>query len=109
MADEDNVSLEYLQRKLAQIQRAAEAPLHSGGGGGTFDGMDARVAKLEGQLEKVGGKVDDLRIDMAVLKEKVSHLPGKGFIVTATVTTLALLTAVIVFQDRISAFLTTLK
>jgi hypothetical protein len=71
--------------------------------------MEARVAKLEGQVEKLGGKVDDLRIDMAVLKERVSHLPGKGFIVTATVTTLGLLAALILFQDRITAFLGTIK
>lgn len=80
-------------------------PLKDGGGGGTFDDMEARVQKLESQFDKLNDKVDGLRIDTAVLKEKVSNLPGKGFIVTATVSALALFSAVVIFQERIVAIL----
>jgi hypothetical protein len=79
--------------------------LKSGGGGGTFDGMEQRVAKIEGQFEKLNEKVDTLRIDVAVLKERVGNLPSKGFIVSATVTSLALLGAVSVFGERLLALL----
>ena len=79
--------------------------LKDGGGGGTFDGMEARVAKLEGQFDKLNDKVDGLRIDTAVLKEKVSNLPSKGFIVTATVSALALFSGLVLFGQKIIAFL----
>lgn len=76
-------------------------PLKGGGGDGTFDGMEQRVAKLESQFEKLNEKVDTLRIDVAVLKERVGNLPSKGFIVTATVTSLALIGALSVFGERL--------
>lgn len=82
-----------------------EPPLKSGGGDGTFDDMEARVSKLEGQFDKLNDKVDELRIDVAVLKERVGNLPTKGFIVTALLSSLALLTALIVFQDRIASMI----
>lgn len=67
--------------------------------------MEARVAKSGGQFDKLNDKVDELRIDTAVLKEKVSNLPGKGFIVTATVAALAFFSAVVIYQERLSAIL----
>lgn len=76
-------------------------PLQSGGGGGTFNPMEARVSKLESQFEKLNDKIDELRIDVAILKEKVSNLPSKGFIVTATVSALAFFSALILFKDAI--------
>lgn len=82
-------------------ERSAQQ-LKSGGDGGNNGGMDARVAKLESQFEKLNEKVDQLRIDTAVLKEKVSNLPGKGFIVTATVSALALFSALILFKEKIA-------
>jgi hypothetical protein len=85
--------------------RKRDASLKSGGGDGTFEGMEARVSKLEGQFDKLNDKVDGLRIDVAVLKEKVSNLPSKGFIVTATVGALALFSALVLFQERIAALL----
>ncbi len=43
------------------------------------------------------------RIDVALarLEERVAHLPGKGFIVSALMTTIGLMTAVIVLADKI--------
>ncbi len=93
--------------KLVTEEYVAEGSAHlkGGGGDGTLDPMEARVAKLEGQFDKLNDKVDELRIDVAVLKEKVSNLPGKGFIVTATAGALALFSAVVLLQERISALL----
>lgn len=65
--------------------------------------MEARVTKLEGQFEKLNEKVDELRIDTAVLKEKVSNLPSKGFIVTSTVMALTFFAALMLFKDKIIA------
>lgn len=71
-------------------------PLQPPGGGGTFDGMEARVARLEADVGHIKDDVGDLKAwsasirtdisslktETAVLSERVSHLPGKGFIVT---------------------------
>lgn len=77
----------------------------SGDGGGMDGDMEARVTKLEGQFDKLNDKVDGLRIDVAVLNERVSNLPSKGFIVTATVGALALFSAIVLLQERIAALL----
>jgi hypothetical protein len=71
-------------------------PLQAGGGGGTFDGMEARVARLEADVEHIKNDISEikntskevanalhgLQIDFASLKERVTHLPSKGFIVS---------------------------
>jgi outer membrane murein-binding lipoprotein Lpp len=151
-----------------------DRPLQSGGGGGTYDGMETRVAVLEthvvhirediGDLkanvstlmtdvsslksdvsvvksdvstlraevsslksdvkdirsdlgkmsdkfgssiealnDKFGSSIETLKVDLATLKERVNHLPSKGFIVSATLSTLAVMTALILFQDHIKA------
>jgi len=77
-------------------------PLRYSGGPPGGNDMEARVTKLEGQFEKLNDKVDELRIDVAVLKERVSNLPGKGFIVTATVAALAFFSSVVLFQEQIA-------
>lgn len=69
--------------------------LKKGGGGGTYDGMEARVARLE-------KGVSDLRVLTATLTERVAHLPSKGFIVAVTLTSLALIAAIVAFLDRLS-------
>lgn len=101
---ENNVT-DALMKKLDALSQRAEATpeiaLKGSGGGGNNGGMEARIAKLEGQFEKLNEKVDQLRIDSAVLKEKVSNLPSKGFIVTATVTALAFFAALMLFKEKI--------
>ena len=86
----------------------AGRPLQSGGSDGTSDGMEARVTRLETSLEFIKRDVSELRADVSGLKvafarleERVNHLPGKGFIVTGLVTTIGLMTAVLVFADRL--------
>jgi archaellum component FlaC len=108
-----------------------DRPLQSGGGGGTFDGMEARVAILETHVEYIrrdigelkadvseirrdlSGMKDDFKSDvegvkvqLATLTERVNHLPSKGFIVTATLSSLSAIAALIMFQDHIKAFFT---
>lgn len=54
------------------------------GGSGGAD-LEARVGKLETQFEKIDGKLDAVRIDLAEVKGRVSSLPTTlqliGFIV----------------------------
>lgn len=84
---------------------------HSGGGGG--GNMLERVAKLEAGVAHLQGDVTDLRDDMkqvrdrlATLQERVSHLPTRGQIRTDLLLLLALVAALVTFQDHISSFVT---
>jgi len=95
-------------------------PLQSGGGDGTSDGMEPRVAVLETHVENIrtdvaelksdvktiGRDVVDLKVAVATLIERVNHLPDKGFIVRATLSGLGVIAALIMFQDHIKAFFT---
>jgi hypothetical protein len=81
--------------------------------------LEPRVAKLESDVEyikrdigeiktdatKTREAVTEIKVNVATLTERVSHLPTKGFIVTATMTILALLAALILFQDQLQGFL----
>lgn len=67
--------------------------------------MEARVSNLEKRFDRMETKLDgmseklgDLRVDMGIIKERVSHLPTKGWAftiaagiigVTGTIVTLA--------------------
>lgn len=65
-------------------------PLNPGEGGGRFDPMEPRVAKLEAHMEHVRAelaKLSTMPVEIATVKERVSHLPSKGFVVTAAVST----------------------
>jgi hypothetical protein len=90
-------------------------PLQPPSGGGTFDGMEARIARLESDVGHIRDDLVDLKNDgrdlrksvaeikvgMATLTERVNNLPTKGFIVTTVLTTLAVIAALIVFQGNL--------
>tara|TARA_R110002049_G_scaffold23545_10_gene83671 strand:+ start:53733 stop:54098 length:366 start_codon:yes stop_codon:yes gene_type:complete len=93
---------------LAQLEdlKSGEKPSHTGGGGG--NGMIERIVQLEAGLAHVQKDVTDLRVDMKDVRDrlkglevKVDHLPSKGFIVAALVAMLALIAALIGFQDQV--------
>jgi hypothetical protein len=44
-------------------------PLPGGGGGGTFDGMEARVAKVEATLEHIQRDISDIKGDVRTQRE----------------------------------------
>ena len=100
-------------------------PLQSGGGGGTYDGMEARVAVIETHIDYIRQDIGEMRTDIAILKadmvdvkvglatltERVSHLPDKGFFVKSLILTATVLGGLMTFlvgfaafQDHIRAF-----
>lgn len=86
--------------------------LKNSNGGNNSGGMQGRVAKLEAHVEtlrsdvaSIKKDVGDMRVSIATLVERVAHLPGKGFVITATTTTIALLTGVVVFGEKIRTLL----
>jgi len=69
---------EQWRRESEKIDRA----LKSGGGGGTFDGMDARVTSLEKDMTKIKTDMKDVRERMARMEGEISRLPGYPGIAT---------------------------
>ena len=97
------------QNEALKIENDA---LKTSDGGGTSGGMDGRIAKLEAHVEilradvgTIKKDVGDIRVGLATLTERVAHLPGKGFIITASSTGIGLLIAVVVLADKIKHLL----
>lgn len=55
---------------------ADEVPLHSGDGGGTFDGMEARVKRLEDDMREVKSDLKTLIRDVSEIKGRVANMPS---------------------------------
>ena len=101
----------FQARRIAQLQAQNAQSLQSAGGGGTFDGMQERVAllekrfdRVETKLDSVSDKVSELRVDMGVLRERIAHLPSKGWAVTIALTTIGALATVITIAPKLQQF-----
>lgn len=71
--------------------------------GGNFDDMEARVARLEAQLDAVGRDITDLKIGQATLVERSQHLATKADLektATRVAAIIIALTAVITIAAR---------
>lgn len=55
--------------------------MHSSGGGGTFDGMEARVKRLEEDSKEMRGDLKVIRNDLSEIKGKLSAMPSTWQIV----------------------------
>lgn len=74
MAEESNVA--NLDERRAQVgfRQQQRAPLNPTGGGGTSGGMEARVAKLESDMEHVKKGVDRLERDFSDMKQSLADM-----------------------------------
>lgn len=81
-------------RDVDEMQRNLDR-LKSVGGGGTYDGMEVRVARLEKSFDTLAKDVSDMRVDVATLKENVRHLPTKPWMFSTLVAMLAALSVII--------------
>lgn len=102
--------LAAIRDRITELQKEPlpRQPLKGGGGNGTNDGMEARVAKIEAFLDVIRNEVAALRGDgrdmrdrLIRLEERVAHLPSKGFIFTTAVAIVSGLTAIIVLQEKL--------
>ena len=57
-------------------RRERREPLKAGGGGGTFDAMEARVAILEDGFKRIELKLDRLVESVAEMKGQLSAMPS---------------------------------
>ena len=99
-------ALEIFRNLLSQQQAGQPPlpPLPPESGRGNSDDMEPRIAKLEAHMEHVRAELAKLAavpVDIATLKTKVDHLPGKGFVVTSAVTTVAAITGLLVLFQRL--------
>ena len=79
---------------LDALQEAADR-LKGDGGGGTSGGMEARVARLEKNVDTLMKDVSDMRTDVATLKENVRHLPTKPWMFSTLAAMLAALAVIV--------------
>lgn len=102
MGVDDRLNLIFRQtaelRAMHEEWRASQGD--SGGGSGP---VDDRLNRLEGRVDKVSDELSGVKVNLATLTERIAHLPSKGFIVTTTMTSLALIAALVVFADNIKA------
>lgn len=59
-------------RRLSERQHA---DLRSGGGGGTSDGMEQRVGRLEEDVKELKADMKAIRIDLAEIKGRLFSMP----------------------------------
>lgn len=72
MAEPD---LQLLRRQLAAARSRTAAPLSGGGNGGTYDGMEAKVAVLEHRADEAAKRMDAIDAKLDRILERVSSLP----------------------------------
>ncbi|WP_375454120.1 hypothetical protein [uncultured Methylobacterium sp.] len=70
-----------------------------------MDTTNDRLGRVDTRLDRIDGKLETVAVEIATLKERVAHLPLKGFIVSATTVRLALLTAIMLFQSKLQTLL----
>ena len=78
--------------------------------------LEARVAKLEAGVAHIERDVSELRTDMrdvrdrlAKLEERVSHLPTKGWGVSALILLIAVMAGLTAFQSQFQSFVAGLE
>lgn len=76
-------------------------PLKKGGGGGTFDGMEHRVEKLEAKMDKVEDRLTSIDTTLALINEKLDSKPGHWAVLALNATLLGLVLAAIGFGARV--------
>lgn len=77
-------------------------------------GVLGKMARAEQKIEEVRADIQrgvrhrpadpaPLATEIARIEKRVKHLPGKGFVVTAAGTTIALIAAIVLFADKLRA------
>lgn len=88
MAESGEVSLAFLRKQLEDAQR-----LKSGGGDGTSNDMEPRVAALENEMREVRSDLKAIRVDLSEIKGKISNMPSTWQMIGVFAALIALLLA----------------
>lgn len=68
-------AVERLERE-SRWEVRSEKTLKSGGGGGTFDGMENRVKALEDDMKEIKGDLKKLLSDVSEMKGMMRNMPS---------------------------------
>lgn len=90
--------LNQIQAAQQELRELAETLAKRGGGGG---GHLDRISRLEARVDRMSEELAGTRVNLATLTERVAHLPSKGFIVAALLSTLAVVAALITFGEKL--------
>jgi hypothetical protein len=90
-------TLDHLQRLSIE---AAVARIEA-----TVARTEANVVHLDRGVSDTPGDVKDVRDRLARLEANVAQLPGRGFVISAVLITIAVLTAVSLFHNKLMATL----
>lgn len=115
MADDNVVRPDVFAVRAEQVLREGDKGGHDGG---MPPEMPERLAVLEaemkhvkddistlkGDVRTIQGDITALKVDVATIKVRIDHLPTKGWAVTALLTTIGILTAVIALAPKIQKF-----
>lgn len=101
MSDEKVIPFNPSFAELAQeVQR-----LNSGGGGGTFDGMEPRMAKLEARADAIDRRLDDIKSDIGRVENRLIAMSDaqltKWDVAQVVFFVMAALMAAIIFGPRV--------
>lgn len=77
MANDPHPIAPDMSAMIARIEQR-ERELKSGGGGGTYDGMDSRVTRLEVHLEHMREDVAEVKSDLKAVLASLRDMPTKG-------------------------------
>lgn len=76
------------------------AALKGGGGGGTYDGMENRVSKLEANVDGIKDKLSDIRVLLASIDERTKHMPTRWDVVLILAAMAGLIGGVVAIAAR---------
>ncbi len=107
----DNIVPFPIEQQVENMLRDAVSNAVSAGGGGGSSGLDIRVAVLETHVESLRKEMADVKagleqvkIQLATLTERMAHLPSKSYTVTVALAVMAVVAAFTTFQQQIQHF-----
>jgi hypothetical protein len=65
-----------------RVAEQPDLPLKGGRGGGTYDGMEGRVSKLEAYMDETRGDMREIRSDLKAIIGKIGTLATKADVTT---------------------------
>ncbi len=69
-------------------------------GGGDGGDMERRLSAIEAKLERLDDRNRESEKLLAVMNERLAHLPSKGFIVSVVILSLAVIAGIVVFVSN---------
>ncbi|WP_375249515.1 hypothetical protein [Sphingomonas sp.] len=99
-----------LEELIRRAGGGAIPPLPPNAPGLTSGGMDPwqtsvekRLDSLDGRVQRLEADVSTIKVDMGVVKERVSHLPTKEYLVKVAGGMLALIATLVTFGEKLQS------